>query len=82
MGVFITLHKMNETKTKLEAIRDAGSYQFPDTVKKFPRLVYWSIEEYFDGIEPPLPNMMATREEERHRDWLTDEAIQRNLLTE
>ncbi len=81
MGVFITLHKMNETKTKLEAIRDAGSYQFPDTVKKFPRLVYWSIEEYFDGIEPPLPNMMATREEAQ-RDLLTDEAIQRNLLTE
>ncbi len=70
MGVFITLKKMNRTPTMLQTIRDAGAYQLGG-VKQYPRLVYWSIEEHFLGVAPPLPDMMPTREETQ-RDLLTE----------
>ncbi len=71
MGVFITLNKMNDTPTMREVIRRAGTYQFPNGTEKYPRLVYWSIEEHFAGVKPPLPNMIHTREETQ-RDLLTE----------
>ncbi len=70
MGVFITLAKINQTPTMREVIRDAGVYQLRGGEKKHPRMRYWSIEEYFNGIEPPLPEMVPTREETQ-QDLLT-----------
>ena len=62
MGVFVTLHKIN-TDTKTKCILNAGKYTLPGGTIKYPRLVYWSIEEYFAGIPPVLPEMIPSKEE-------------------
>ena len=35
----------------------AGAFQSPGGAKTYNRIVFWSIEEYFDGIEAKLPDM-------------------------
>ena len=69
VGIFVTLHKMNQTPTARTVARDAGAYQHQGGIKKYPRIVYWSIEEYFDGLAPPLPDLIPSRAEQQ-RDFL------------
>ncbi len=47
MGIFITMDKMNDTKTKRECIANAG--QFTEGAKTFNRMMFWSIEEHFEA---------------------------------
>ena len=56
-GLFITLHKHNPTPTIKQAIKDAGTYISPGGSRQHNRLTFWSIEEYFEGIEPRLPEL-------------------------
>ncbi len=69
VGIFVTLHKMNQTPTARTVARDAGAYQHQGGIKKYPRIVYWSIEEYFAGLAPPLPDLIPSRAEQQ-RDFL------------
>ena len=55
IGVFITLNKLNETKTMRDAINDAGTLAFKGGTEIYPRMVFWSMEEYFAGVFPKLP---------------------------
>ena len=71
MGIFVTLYKMPDTKTKLDNIRHAGFYTLSGGTQQHPRLVYWSIEEYFHSAQPPLPEMQRTRDE-LQLDWMTE----------
>ncbi|MDD9884704.1 MAG: DNA methyltransferase [Gammaproteobacteria bacterium] len=57
MGVFVTLEKPRETPTMREVATKAGAFQSPGGAKTYNRIVFWSIEEYFDGIEAKLPDM-------------------------
>ncbi|MDD9810198.1 MAG: DNA methyltransferase [Gammaproteobacteria bacterium] len=57
MGVFVTLEKPRETPTMREVATKAGAFQSPGGAKTYDRIVFWSIEEYFDGIEAKLPDM-------------------------
>ena len=57
MGVFITLEKQSMTPTMREVAGKAGKFQPQGGAKTYNRIVFWSIEEYFDGIEAKLPEM-------------------------
>ncbi len=57
MGLFITLHKESVTPTMREVVAKAGKLQPHGSAKIYDRIVFWSIEEHFDGIEPKLPDM-------------------------
>lgn len=53
--VFITLKKLNETPTMKKAIATAGTLTFANGTETYQRMVFWSIEEYFDKIFPTMP---------------------------
>ncbi len=57
MGVFITLEKPNMTPTMREVVGKAGKFQPQGEAKTYDRIVFWSIEEFFNNIEPQLPGM-------------------------
>ena len=57
MGVFITLQKPRMTPTMREVLGKAGKLQPHGEAKTYDRIVFWSIEEHFDGIEAKLPSM-------------------------
>ena len=64
VGVFVTLHKVPDTnRTKQEVLRAAGHYKLPGGDKRYPRIIYWSVEEYFAGRELPLAERVPTRAE-------------------
>ena len=59
IGLVITLHKHRPTPTSNKLIAQAGYTDISG--KKFNRLVFWSIEEFFAGIEPKLPQFAHPR---------------------
>ena len=56
LAVFITLHK-RETQTIKNEIAAAGTFTLPGGVTRYNRLIFWSMEEYFNGQFPTLPEM-------------------------
>ncbi len=57
VGLFITLNKQKITPSMAQAITDAGVYTLAGGASEWRRLIFWSIEEYFAGIEPRLPEL-------------------------
>ena len=57
MGVFITLEKPRMTPTMREVVGKAGKLQPRGETKSYDRIVFWSIEEHFEGMEAKLPSM-------------------------
>ena len=57
VGLFITLEKKKLTPSMQKAIGDAGTYTLPGGSRKFDRLMFWSVEEYFADVEPRLPEL-------------------------
>ena len=60
VGLFITLEKKKLTPSMKKAIGDAGTYTLSGGTRKRPRLIFWSIAEYFDdGKKSPrdLPEL-------------------------
>lgn len=60
IGIFITLKKLKQTPTMEKEIANAGMLNFSG-VAQYPRLLFWSIEEHFDGAYPRLPNRAHPR---------------------
>lgn len=58
VGLFVTLGKQKLTPSMQKAVSDAGTYTLPGGSRKRQRLIFWSIEEYFAGIEPRLPELV------------------------
>ncbi|MDD9883300.1 MAG: DNA methyltransferase, partial [Gammaproteobacteria bacterium] len=59
LGIFVTMEKMRDTKTARDCVLNAG--KFNEGAKTFNRLLFWSMEEHFDGARPPLPAMAHPR---------------------
>ena len=59
LGIFVTMEKMRDTKTARDCVLNAG--KFNEGAKTFNRLLFWSMEEHFDGVRPPLPAMAHPR---------------------
>ena len=60
VGLFITLEKQKLTPSMQKAVSDAGTYTLSGGTRKRPRLIFWSIAEYFDdGKKSPrdLPEL-------------------------
>lgn len=55
IGIFITLEKLRQTRTMREVINKAGTLAFAGGTEQHPRMVFWSIEEYFAGVFPKIP---------------------------
>lgn len=55
IGIFITLKKLPLTPTMQKEIANAGNLTFGG-VDKYPRLLFWSIEELFNNTYPPIPD--------------------------
>ena len=62
IGVFITLEKWN-TPTVRKCIAEAGTLQIGAT--KYDRLVMYTIDDYFHGIQPKLPTLAHPRTGQR-----------------
>ena len=62
IGVFITLEKW-DTPTVRKCIAEAGTLQIGAT--KYNRLIMYTIDEYFHGIEPKLPTLAHPRTGQR-----------------
>ncbi len=58
IGVFITLEKWDTPSVK-KCLAQAGTFQRGET--EFRRLVMYTIDEYFQGIEPKLPPLAHPR---------------------
>ena len=58
IGVFITLHKW-DTPAVRKCIADAGTMKIGETA--FNRLVMYSIDDHFRGLEPKLPPLAHPR---------------------
>lgn len=58
MGVFITLENHSMTPTMREVQTTAGTFTLPGGAKKYNRIVFWSIEEYYADSEAKLPDMV------------------------
>ena len=56
MGIFLTMDK-KVTKDMRTVATSFGSLKYPGSSKEYPRFQFWSIEEYFDDLEPKLPDM-------------------------
>ena len=52
-----TLEKKKLTPSMKKATGDAGTYTLPGGSRKFDRLMFWSVEEYFADVEPRLPEL-------------------------
>ena len=59
IGLFITLYKQNDTPTIKKLIAQSGYVESGG--KKFNRLVMWSIDEFFQGVEPKIPHLAHPR---------------------
>ncbi len=57
VGLFITVKKQKITPSMYKEITDVGNYSLPGGSASRPRLIFWSIEEYFNGIKPNLPEL-------------------------
>ncbi len=57
MGLFITLEKHNMTPTMREVLGKAGKFQPQGGAHIYNRIVFWSIEGYFNNIKADLPGM-------------------------
>ena len=57
VGLFVTLKKQKLTPSMRKAVSDAGAYTLPGGTRKRQRLIFWSVEEHFDGQFPPLPEL-------------------------
>ena len=55
IGVFITLHKQKLTPTMRDEIKRVGKMKFEGGAKEYDRLVFWSMEEYYNDEFPVLP---------------------------
>ncbi len=62
IGVFITLEKW-DTPTVRKCIAEAGTLQIGAT--KYDRLVMYTIDDYFHGIQPKLPTLAHPRTGQR-----------------
>ena len=68
-GIFVTLDRV-KTSTAHAAARMKGEYTVG--ASRYPRLQFWSAEEYLNGIRPNLPAMA---------DPFTGKPIQRDMFT-
>ena len=59
IGLFITLYKQNETPTIKKLIAQSGYVEIGG--RKFNRLVMYSIDEFFQGVEPKMPHLAHPR---------------------
>ena len=59
MGIFVTMAKMRDTKTKRDCVVHAG--QFTEGAKTFNRMRFWSMEEHFADVKLQLPAMSHPR---------------------
>ena len=59
IGLFITLHKQNQTPTIKKLTAKAGYIEIGG--KKFKRLVMWSIAEFFQDVDPKIPHLAHPR---------------------
>lgn len=61
VGLFITLNKLNLTPSIRSAITDAETYSYQlsaeGNTRKWSRLIFWSIEEYFNKSKSELPEL-------------------------
>ncbi|MGI9310817.1 MAG: DNA-methyltransferase [bacterium] len=57
--LFITLRKKNETPTMKKLIAQSGYIEINH--RKFHRFVVWSVEEFFNGVEPRIPYLAHPR---------------------
>ena len=58
MGIFITMKKQRITSTMREVMVKAGAFKRKDEVTAYPRMQFWSVEEYFAGENfPVMPGM-------------------------
>ena len=55
-GVFITMNKVDIQKRRAPEFESMGRFEMES--KDYPRLQFWSIEEYFDNRFPDLPPML------------------------
>ena len=53
-GIFITLERVTTARVRAAA---AGKGTYTVGATDYPRLQFWSVEEYLDGIRPNLPSM-------------------------
>ena len=56
IGVFITLDKYPLTRTMQAEIHRAGQLTFAGAAKSYPRLIFWSMEEFYRDQFPRLPD--------------------------
>ena len=68
-GIFITLGRVQPSRNVMAEIAQAGKLTIGAT--DYPRLQLWSIQDYFDGMEPKLPAM---------RDPFTGKQIQKSIF--
>ena len=71
IGVFITLHKW-DTPAVRKCIADAGTMKIGETA--FNRLVMYSIDDHFRGLEPKLPPLAHPRTGKAFQAELTPQA--------
>ena len=55
IGVFITLRKQQRTPTMRDEINRVGKMKFAGGAKEYDRLVFWSMEEFYNDEFPNLP---------------------------
>ena len=58
MGLFLVLK--NPTKQSLSEAASAGRYQMPEVERTYPKIQIFTVEDYFKGIRPDLPDISET----------------------
>ena len=69
-GIFVTLERVKNSRARAAA-QEKGTYTVG--ASRYPRLQFWSAQEYLDGVRPNLPAMA---------DPYTGEAVQIDMFTQ
>ena len=58
MGILLALE--NPSKQTIAEAASAGRYQMPEVSRTYPKIQIFTVEDYFKGIRPDLPDTSAT----------------------
>ncbi|MCD6594143.1 site-specific DNA-methyltransferase [bacterium] len=58
MGLLLAL--INPTKGMLSEAASAGRYQMPEVSRTYPKIQIFTVEDYFKGIRPDIPDVSET----------------------